>query len=52
MMLLLKLSEPVILKDHFLCTSLKWYQPPINPDFSLSEEFSPEPSKLDKKSEF
>jgi len=31
--------------------SPRWYQPPINLDFSLSEEFSPEKSPLDKKSE-
>lgn len=46
-----QLSKIVTLKDLWWCTLVKWYQPLINQDFSLSEESSQEQSQLVKKLE-
>ena len=51
MMLVEQLSKIVTLKDLWWCTLVKWYQPLINQDFSLSEESSQEQSQLVKKLE-
>jgi len=50
-MLVEQLSKIVTLKDLWWCTLVKWYQPLINQDFSLSEESSQEQSQLVKKLE-
>ena len=46
-----QLSKIVTLKDLWWCTLVKWYQPLINQDFSLSEESSQEQLQLVKKLE-
>lgn len=51
MMLVEQLSKIVTLKDLWWCTLVKWYQPLINQDFSLSEESSQEQLQLVKKLE-
>ncbi|CAK73936.1 unnamed protein product (macronuclear) [Paramecium tetraurelia] len=38
-------------RDHQLCTSPRWFQPPIEEDSLLSVEFSLVPLLLDKRSE-
>lgn len=50
-MLVEQLSKIVTLKDLWWCTLVKWYQPLINQDFSLSEESSQEQLQLVKKLE-
>jgi len=50
-MKLVKLSLLVILTDHYVCLSLRWFQPQITLDSMLSVEYSPVPLLLVIKSE-